>query len=343
MGLGPAGKAFIHVLDEFALEVILREFDTASDFLNYLKARERFLGDPDRMIIAPGEEQLVAAYLLNMRGDDHWFVPAPRGGEREPNLVSFDESHFESLRNRSEYRAKKEADRPSYVWDELIERFIRLGDPKLVGEQFKQTSQELEEGLRIIASESRFNRRLLARAFRGALVKALERPGRRFARVVTAAKDPERVYIFLILPARPEESYDEYRQYRVAMLHAYCRCAQLKFSHATIFIGIGIDHPGKEYEGGSEDLFIYQPKALTEAERQKVEKFRTEIGILPDDLEAWHSHDDEFPRAPESPAGSLLDRDSNAGARRRARDRKRKRKLIKDARRKNRRKNDGAT
>lgn len=338
VGLGPTGKPFIHVLDEFALEVILREFDTASDFLTYLKARERFLGDPDRLIIAPGEEQLVAAYLLNMRGDRHWFIPAPGGHEKEPDLISFDESHFENLRNRSEYRAKKEADRPSYVWDELVERFIRLGDPQLAGEHFKQTSQELEEGLRIIASESRFNRRLLARALRDALVRAVERPGRRFARVVTAAQYPERVYIFLVLPARPEESYDEYRRYRVAMLHAYCRCAQLRFSDAKTFIGIGIDHPVKSYKGGSEDLFIYQPKALTDAELQAVEKFRGELGILPDDLKAWHTHDDEFPSAPTATAGSLLDGDVNAGTRQRARDHKRKRKLAKEARRKNRRK-----
>ncbi len=283
VGLGPAGKPFVHILDEFALEVILREFDTASDFLAYLAARERFLGDPNRLIIAPGEEQLVAAHLLNMRGDDHWFVPAPGAGEKEPDLISFDESHFESLQNRPEYRAKKQADRPSYIWDELIERFIRLGDPKLAGEYFKQTGQELEEGLRIIAAENRFNRRVLTRALRDALMKAVERPRRRFVRVVTSTQDPERVYIFLVLPGGPEESYGEYRQHRVAVLHAYCRCAQLRFPEATTLIGIGIDHPVKNYNGGSEDLFVYRPMVLTEAERREVEKFRSELGIL------WHA------------------------------------------------------
>lgn len=336
VGLGPAGKPFVHLLDEFALEVILREFDTASDFLTYLTARERFLGDPNRLIIVPGEEQLVAAYLLNMRGDDHWFIPAPRAGEKEPDLISFDESHFASLQDRPEYRAKKEADRLSYVWDEIIERFIRLGDPKLAGKHFEQTSQELEEGLRIIASESRFHRRLLARALRDALVKSAERPGKRFARVVAATQEPERVYIFLVLPTRPEESYAEYRQHRVAVLHAYCRCAQLRFPNATTFIGIGIDHPVKSYNGSSEDLFVFMPKALTDNERQEVEKFRNELGILPDDLKAWHSHDDEFPSASAAPARPALDGD--VSARHRARERKRKRNLAKEARRKNRRK-----
>lgn len=338
VGLGPAGKPFVHILDEFALEVILREFDTASDFLTYLTSRERFLGDPDRLIIAPGEEQLVAAHLLNMRGDDHWFIPAPRAGEKEPDLISFDESHFESLRNRPEYRAKKKADRPSYIWDELIERFIRLGDPKLAGEHFKQASQELEEGLRIIASENRFNRRVLARALRDALVKSVERPGKRFVRVVTSAQDPERVYIFVVLPGRPEESYDEYRQHRVAVLHAYCRCAPLRFPDVTTFIGIGMDHPVKDYEGGSEDLLIYRPKGLTEAERQEIENVRTKLGILPDDLKAWHSHDDEFPSVPAPPARLLLDGNVNTNTKQPVRERKRKRKLVKAARRKNRRK-----
>ena len=337
VGLGPAGKPFVHILDKFALEVILREFDTASDFLNYLAARQRFLGHPDRLIIAPGEEQLVAAYLLNMKGNDHWFIPAPRAGDNEPDIISFDESHFASLRSRPEYRAKKEADGPSYGWDKLVESFIRLGDPKLAGKHFEQTSQELEEGLRIIASENRFQRRLLVRALRGALASAVQRPGRRFARVA-AAQEAKRVYIFLILPARSEETYDEYRQHRVAMLHAYCRCAQLRFPNATSFIGIGFDHPVKNYNGGSEDLCVYLPKTLTAADRQEVEKFRSELDILPDDLKLWHNHDDEFPSTLAAPARSLLGEDINAGSREQAREHMRKRKLVKKARRKNRRK-----
>jgi hypothetical protein len=338
VGRGPAGKLFIHILNEFALEVILREFDTASDFLTYLKAREQFLGNPELLVIAPGEEQLVAAYLLNMRGDDHWFIPAPKDGEKEPDGVTFVESLFDSLQNRDEYRRKKKADRVSYAWDALVERFIRLGDPELAGPHIQQTNAELEEGLRIIASESRFNRRLLARALGDALAKAAAHPGKRLARIVAAAQDPDRVYIFVVLPKRPEDAYGKYRTFRLALLDAYCRSAQLRFPTATTFVGIGVDHPVKDYEGGSEDLYIFQPKALTEEERQEIEKLRSKLGILPDDLKAWHSHDDEFPSAPVAPAGSLFHRDAKATIRQQARDRKRKRTLVKESRRKNRRK-----
>lgn len=339
VGLGEPGKPFVHILDEFALEVILREFDTASDFLTYLRARERFLGQTDRLVIAGGEEQLVASYLLNMRGDDHWFLPPLPEGAKEPNLINLGDALFAGLQNRPEYRAKKKADGTSYFWDELVEKFILIGDPKIAGPQIQQTNEELEEGLRIIASENRFNRRMLARSLHGALINAAKHPGKRWARVAAAAQDPERVYIFLVLPVRHGESYDEYRQFRPAMLHAYCRIAQLKFPGATTFIGIGLDHPVKDYEGESEDLFIYQPKAaLSDEERQELEERRKELGILPDDLKATHTHDDEFPNVSESPTPSLLDGDVKADGRRRARDLKRKRRLVKEARRKNRRK-----
>ena len=340
VGLGEASKPFLHILDDFALEVILREFDTAKDFLTYLTARARFLGESGHLVIAPGEEQLVAAYLLNMRGDDHWFTPPLKDGEKKPSLLAFDESHFEALVHRREYRAKKKADAPSYVWDELIERFIRLGDPKLAGEQFSQTARDLEEGLRIIASESRFSRRMLAGALGDAILKAAEHPGVRWARVVTNAQDADRVYIFLVAPARPGESYDDYRLHRRAVLHAYCRCAKLRFPAATTFIGIGVDHPVKTYEGSSEDLFIFERAGeLTEEERQETEKFRKELGILADDLRSGHFHDDEFPRPPA--AGSLKSLTPGAqevGAWDRAQQRKRRRKAVKESRRKNRRK-----
>ena len=132
------------------------------------------------------------------------------------------------------------------------------GRTPLAGSQFAQTGHDLEQGLRIIASESRFSRRMLAGALGDALVNAAEHPGKRWARVVTPSQEADRVYIFLVAPSRPGESYEDYRLHRRAVLHAYCRCAKLRFPAATTFMGIGIDHPVKSYEGSSEDLFIYK-------------------------------------------------------------------------------------
>ena len=60
-------------------------------------------------------------------------------------------------------------------------------------------------------------------------------------------------------------------------------------------MGLAFDHPVRDYTGSSEDLFVYECEELTDEERAESEKYRTELGILPDDLESEHWHADEFP------------------------------------------------
>jgi len=339
VGLGDRNKPFVHALDEFSLEVILEEFDTAVDFITYLRAREAFLTDPNHVVMATGEEQLVASYLLNMISEKHWFTPAFEDGQ-VPSLLSFDESLYPSIRERPEYQAKKQADRPSYFWDKLIEGFIRLGDPKIVSLDFAQDNAQTEEGLRIIASESRFRRRMLTDALREALVKARDRPTLRWmARTFAVTEDSDRVYVFLIFPKSDGDTYEEYRKHRVSVLHAYCRCLKLKFAAANTFVGLAFDHPLKNYKGSSEDLFIYKCEILTEAELQEIERYRRELNILPDTLELQHAHADEFPPPAQSVDSKPLEHDHQKTPREdpSAR-RKRKRAIAKASRRRNRKK-----
>lgn len=338
VGLLDPDEPFVHILDEFALEVILQEFDTTPDFIQYLNARERLLNDRSWVVIANGEEQLVAAYLLNLDEDgEHWFTP-PFKDDRQPSVLMFDESFYAGLRARPEYRAKKEADAPSYAWDEMIEQFIKLGDPAIVGPQFSQGNQETEKGLRLIASESRFRRRMLVREMGEALSKAAQNPGLRWwARTIAAKEQPDRVYIFLIFPKSAKDDYEEYRKYRVSVLHAYCRCAKVKFPTAHTFIGIATDHPLKDYRGGSEDLFVYHSSVLTEEERNETEKYRQELGILADNLELQDRHDDEFPRVRPTDNGSAIRSSARDRAREEKRRRKAKRKMANESRRRNRR------
>lgn len=109
VGIVEPRKKFVHVFDEFSLEVVLRERDTAADFIAYLEAREEFLTS-GTIVIAAGEEQLLAAYMTNMRGGEHWFLP-PQDGESIPDIIWFDESHWPGLHERPEYKAKKVADK----------------------------------------------------------------------------------------------------------------------------------------------------------------------------------------------------------------------------------------
>ncbi|WP_152976959.1 hypothetical protein [Burkholderia pseudomallei] len=293
VGLVAPGKAFVHVLDEFSLEVVLREMDTASDFISYLRDRESFLSSNIR-VAAAGEEQLVASYLRNGNELRRSFLP-PLADDRQPDVVVIDESHFEGLMRRPEYVAKKRLDRPSYEWDKLIERFIRLGDPTLVAPAgYAQENRETEEALRVIASESRFRRRILIEALRGLLDKARETNGRA-ARLFTTEQDSALVYVFLSVPKRDNETYEDYRRHRIAVLHAYCRCAKLKCPDGKTFVGIAFDHPNKDYPGSSEDLFMYECAELADETRAELERYRVELGIFADNAELKRMRADEYP------------------------------------------------
>lgn len=295
IGIPIPNKLFVHVFDEFSLELIHQELDTIEDFTAYLTAREKFLGNSDVAIFAAGEEQLLAAYLMHMDGESHSFLPASACGGGAPNLINFDSSFFEHLQQNKNYLAKKEADKSSYFWDGLVERFIRLGDHKQVRPDIDQSPDHMEEGLRIVASESRFRRRVLTHAFQQLARKAAGIPGSTIFRAVLSERD-QLIYVFLIIARRKGEPYEEYRHRRSFMLTSYCQCARLKFENTTTFVGMAFDHPVKDYDGGSEDLMVLRPPPLTEEDRIRLNELRRELGILSDTVTMQRYHATEYPQ-----------------------------------------------
>ncbi|MDO3521956.1 hypothetical protein [Ralstonia pseudosolanacearum] len=286
-------KSFVHVFDEFALNVVMTELDTVTDFVDYLTDREALLTSPGMVVHAAGEEQLVAAYLTNGNPQGRGFLP-PSARDRNFDSVYFDESHFEGLRKRPEYLAKKRLDEPSYAWDEIVERFIQIGSPQITASELQQSNHETEQALRLLAAESRFRRRILVEAL-GTFLQSAAGTGRRRARLFTTEQDPSIVYIFLTVPKSDTETYDEYRRHRAAVLHAYCRCAKLKCPDGITFIGLAVDHPDRTYRGMSEDLLVYIADDFNEEVRAEAERYRAELGILPDSLELQRATATEYP------------------------------------------------
>ena len=60
----PSG-AFVHVLDEATLDIVLGELDTITDFTAYLSKKENLIRS-GRLISAAGEEELAAYYMTHM-------------------------------------------------------------------------------------------------------------------------------------------------------------------------------------------------------------------------------------------------------------------------------------
>ncbi|MGT2453884.1 hypothetical protein ACU4GI_11530 [Cupriavidus basilensis] len=284
------------VLDEVSIELLLGELDTAPDLLDYLRKREALLGRRGTQVNAFGEEELLALYLRTMNGDgtEHVFFDIP-ADEDLPDIVLVYEGLFSALRDEPGYRRKKLADAVSYEWDKLINRFLEYGTPRFHEAFIDQSAAETELALRLMAAESRFRRRTLAHSFVDVLQKGST--SQRIARLAYGGVADETVYVFVVVPKRVDESYDQYRGYRIAILHAYVRTAKLKAPLGTTFIGIAFDNPQKNYPGGSEDLFVLIQDAWTAAELEALDTKRRDFGMWGSTMEFWRYRKDEFPQA----------------------------------------------
>jgi len=316
VGLVEPKKHFIHVFDEFSLEVLMDEFDTAADFLEYIVARERFLTKSKTTVTAAGEEQLISAYILN--GNEHGGSFLPKDIKESPDYIFFDETHYPSLKSNPQYKKMRILNRESVIWDEIIERFIRIGDPKLVTPLINQQNSETEQALRLIASESRFRRRILTSEIKSLFIAAQKSPDKRRARIVSSKQDPNIVYIFLVVPKKNGESQDEYRKYRASVLHAYVRCSKLRFKDGEKFIGMAFDHPVKDYSGGSEDLIVYICENWNDETIAEAEKYREMLGILDEKNPLNHRHDQQFPSLPLQPKKESSDKKRSTKAKRKS-------------------------
>jgi hypothetical protein len=333
IGIPVPNKPFVHVFDEAAIEIVLAELDTAADFVAYLSERKAFLQTAGRQVRAFGEEDLLASYLQNMDADEerHQFLPPGVEASGAPDLVLFDNSFFDHLEKNDAYVRKKKADEISYFWDDLVDRFIRIGDPNLHGMPLVQSNAELEEGLRLLAGETRFRRRILSEAIKGQLQRV--GPGQRAARLADPGVAGQTVYVFLTVPRLKDESYDDYRKHRIALLHAYTMTAKLIAPLGTVFVGLAFDNPYKDYKGSSEDLFVYMQTEWSEAQLHDLEDKRRDLGLWGDQMQKQDWHGTEFPEPqpqffPGGPAQSAASRKDKT--------KKRREKMKKASQRKNR-------
>jgi hypothetical protein len=140
-----------HVLTRDSVEIILDELDTISDFLAYLREKERVLPSIGSILLEGGEKELLAHYILNERS------LADLGNH---SSVYIGEGAWEDLQNRPEYLAKQEADRISYGWDSMIDS-VHLG----VHPKYERIAREM-------AKLNRFDRRYMSQSFYDAHLSA---------------------------------------------------------------------------------------------------------------------------------------------------------------------------
>jgi hypothetical protein len=282
---------FVHVFDETALDLVMRELDTVSDFVGYLIQRETAIRG-GRVLHAASEADLLALYLQNVdEGGEHFF-PVPTQHRVMPDYqVLIASGEYSALVRRPEYLAKKTADEPSYIWDRLIrvftEHIIAGTSVEIAGEL--PDAARAEPALRIMARENRATRRGLGEAFGSALHEAARHRHVRFARLVlpnSGSADPEAGYLFLVLayPTALElkDGYAQYRRTRVAMLETHCLVALHDNRRFKRMVGIALDASScvTGREGGSEDLLAIEITEWTPELERRAEESRRHFDVL---------------------------------------------------------------
>jgi hypothetical protein len=267
------GKGFVHVFDETSLAAVISECDTVTDFIAYLSAKETLYGKGVEIIFdSGGEEDLLALYVHRGRQ----FPPEMKGRVLLPG------TNWVDFTAKDEYRAKKAADRVSYVWDGLVDH---VATQALAGDlEFGSSLTETEVGLRTMAREDRFSRRLLADAWMEFLDPAKKVESRLFVSPSGVA------YVFLALP------YGTDRAFRRATLSNRCFVARSKIEGlGNVVVGIATERRNTgQPPGFSLDLCFLRKEDWTAEDQRFIYGMQKDLGYFVEPR-ITESHVDEYP------------------------------------------------
>lgn len=212
-----ATQKYVHIYDEEAFAHVLRELDTITDFVNFLKAKEKVT--ETCAVIHPGEKHLLAFYLLQ-----------GRQFPEQADFLSLDDDLWEGMLQDQRYLEWKTLIADSYVWDNLIKTLLR---DHLDNTLINPISREhLEIVVRLMAKENRFERSRLANAFIE-FIGVHEKP-KLSSRIVQSLVDESAVYVFVL-------GDFEKRKERIQELQIRTFIAKSLYPHKSKFIGIATE------------------------------------------------------------------------------------------------------
>ena len=289
--------SFIHVMNDISLDIIMRELDTITDFTEYLEQKSSLVRSGN-LVFAAGEEELLAYYLTHMTEEDkHGFIHPDGRPLISTDKISIESGHFRQLITNPYYIRKKEADKNSYVWDDLINKFayhILKGTIVVPnGGAFEISDHEI--GVRQMALEPRLVRRMLSDDILDIMTIANQR--HRVCRAMTPYPETSGKgigYIFMTLP-HPEQtlnlSYAQYRQVRINILYAYCMGVFKNNRHLKLIVGIATEPPPSSnglFRSSEDIITIESPSEWTSELEEEVEELCKSYDILNENTIRFH-------------------------------------------------------
>ena len=227
-------KDTIHLFDSENIDLILKELDTVYDFKSYIVAKEKAIKELPFLIYS-GEEDLLAYYFqdFDKANECHYISPS----NKSINGMQISQGMWQSFSQSSAYVNRKKANKPSYLWDSIIQQTAEYAfNGTLVGDMrvFSCEKSALFE----MAKEPRVARRGLSDCIQESIENFSKSSFREM--VFLPSYYPETGYIFLQL-SKDDIAYDDYRVIRQRMLDTACGVAKNKFPHLKKMIGIAVE------------------------------------------------------------------------------------------------------
>jgi hypothetical protein len=279
-------REFVHVFDDVSFEHVLRELDTITDFTEYLAERKTLLLS-GRVARCDGEENLLAGYLRNRAGEgDKFGLPDTK------QKIHIVDGGWQRVESDPRFVARKNADRRSYWWDELINKIWASAGNEDSASDATASSTEAERIARHMAAERRFARRQICSSIAEFVKNAPpDRISRRAMRIDLCGR---RCYVLVVMP-RADMSDGEYRGRRRALLRDYAFAAAYEYRKThDVVIGIAMEHPnsGKEsYDANLTEVLEWTSEFVEEAKELKSRR-----GFFRPDATEFSGRDEEYPQ-----------------------------------------------
>ena len=265
-------RGYLHVFDDTSLDIVMKTRDTITDFVHYLSKKEALI-ESGRLLVAAGEEELLATYLKDVNADgEHDFVLPP-----DCKAFAVHEGSWEEFVRSPARKAQLEVDQISYVWDKLIEAFTYHYLKRTYHVSSCASYADQERMLRLLARESRFRRRMLARAFVELIEKGMDDD--RVMRLVQNLKPEDPCYVFMTLKQPMAMSEAVYRKSRMNMIWALCMVAKLRCPDAQDIVGLATE-PGLSNSRRSEDIVHLDARDWTAEREAEARDLQQKFGLF---------------------------------------------------------------
>ncbi len=259
---------FVHVFNESTIDLVLREFDTAHDFISYLTQRESLLNSA-KHVTAVSEADIIHLYYRSY--DEATGQRIIMTDElKSATGIFLDLGGIRQLYESEKFVIRHVLNRSSYFWDDLVGAFSHhILNGTVQGSS--ASAIDLEPGVRVLAATSRFERRVLSDSFLKFYYKLL--PGQRATRIFMQPQNSNNAFLFFALPYMADAvSYERYREVRVSLLSSYAKIMKHLHPHLEKIISIGFRTRSDEQI--SENFFNEgQDFALLEAENWTEDDF----------------------------------------------------------------------